>query len=598
MLLYSNSVKSIANVIGMALGVTSKAIIRRFPSDFFKHVYMDTRLVELERVRAKKTIKGFKLPAIAFKPELNIEDLVYTSQEFHQPTLTIFNNGGDGVKMEVDSERTKINFEVKLKVETRLKMYDTLNFMKNKFPFNNFVTSPSFILESAMPTDMVEMLMMVLGYPLNVSGVRSFLAYLNASSAYDFTYKVNPATGKAVIFLQFPTTFQLFFDGLPGGETGMKNHVSADNYITFTANIEFWQPATYKILAGEINVGGIDMLKLDSKFVTVAPEEQYGVAVDHYVELYTYLLGKIGNDGFMLSSQMTSQFGSYINKLASTVVGYDPSVTNVLDKFAKDLTSSELNDHGDSIAELHRLSVAVVKLEEESQYNFDVDLNSLSALSLANDKIVDTFEQKFFVDVINILHPHNTENPNYDAGEDLEGSTSLYNALYTGSPLYASNAENPNLNLFDIKDLSRTSGDDEIDVDYQSSFLEETLSYIPLNFTVYGKATEVYNGKSLYLDEEFLSDINVLIDKLELADVLEDNFKDVVTYCLANNIRLDSIFSVYARMRSAEIDEKSVSYNFNWRTLTLSIDKPLYNVVYNVLIYVDKVLYQNILDSL
>jgi len=154
------------------------------------------------------------------------------------------------------------------------------------------------------------------------------------------------------------------------------------------------------------------------------------------------------------------------------------------------------------------------------------------------------------------------------------------------------------LNLFDIKDLSRTSGDDEIDVDYQSSFLEETLSYIPLNFTVYGKATEVYNGKSLYLDEEFLSDINVLIDKLELADVLEDNFKDVVTYCLANNIRLDSIFSVYARMRSAEIDEKSVSYNFNWRTLTLSIDKPLYNVVYNVLIYVDKVLYQNILDSL
>lgn len=617
MLLYSNSTKSIAHTIGTISGITMNVVKARFSKNFFKYTYIDTRSISITRQDKKKPVIGFKYPAIAFKPEFIIDENLYPQQEMRNISIDIFEDLEDGLKIAVDLDRIRVNFEIKLKLETRLKMYDTLNYMKNKFPFNNFVSSDTIFIENTLPNDLVELTMKLKGFNLDLEGIQKFVGYLNSVNGNsDFSYKKNQGTGNYSVFMVYPTSFQMYFDGMAQGETGMKNNISADNYITMNTYVELWSPAAYKLTGEETTLGDFTLLKVDRKYIDLDENDQFMIRLNYFIELYRYLILRIGDTSFNLLSNLNGAYADYINNLAALIAKYKSEIAELTSNYKNGISAEEFEKYDELSKEFFSTMRTIeasgfvynyISLKpinglfpgNEMDYNLDYDINNLSLIIDNLKKSLQEIVKRYFPeDITNILHPNNPDNPAYNEFEDITLPNSIYNPANTNSPIHPDSIHSMGRSLYDIESRYETTGEYGKE-DLLESKIESDLNKIIVNFSIYGKNNLIVDGRKLFFDQEFLSDVNVAIDRLDMSELFSDTSKDVINYVNQNKLNINDIFTLYLRQRgSGGSLNKSIPFRFKWETYSLNIDYPLYNTTYDIAVYYDEVLYNEILQKI
>jgi hypothetical protein len=113
----------------------------------------------------------------------------------------------------------------------------------------------------------------------------------------------------------------------------------------------------------------------------------------------------------------------------------------------------------------------------------------------------------------------------------------------------------------------------------------EIISYITLDQPVFGPAVDNYR---LVFWREYITDSNVLVDILPMAETFSDELKTVISHNLSNGIDNSEFFKIVV-FWNKEKKVEGTDFTFNWRTLELNTINPLYNMSYFVAVYADPV---------
>jgi len=628
MIVYYNSIKSIANLISTFSSGMMETIIGRFPVDFFRHRYIDTASLSYQR-RSPKKIILYRTPAISFKPNLSVEENLFNSNDIRNIIeRKIKINEEDGTNLILNFERMRINFEIKIKLETRLLGYDILNYMKNLFPFNSFLHKETFF-EIPLPNDMVEIFMMLKGYSLNkIEDVRNFVSYLNYridNSNFNFSYKKNLLTGKYAIFISYLQNAQIFFEGFPQIDFNTKNKISDYSFLSFECYIESWVPQLFRLDFEELVFKSFNILKIDKKFINIDEEENITeVDFNHYIELYRFIMDRINNKAYLISRNLNKEFKRYMNYLLNILYKFNSNISSVINDYDEPIIDDILNKYPEKIrnfiseisyAEKNNFlfeksfsSIKPINGLYEGQENTIKDMNdpqkdNLDIFRKLNKEELKSYKTYFDENIGNILNPLNPLNPNYDINENINSLNSKYNKKNPESFL---NKENINYIGNSMKDLegiftniyvdNNTFEDDKLESKIDSTINNTIL----LNFYIQNKPPEIYNNKTLFKREFFVTDINNQIEEINISENLDVEEKKVIEYILTNRLKIDDYFILYIKEKGDFYNEKNrdVSFKVNWETFYIKFLNPKYNVTYELIIYRDVVLYNEILKKL
>ncbi len=606
MLIYSNSTKTATPILGTISYMMMTIIKRKFPPNFFQHTYIDTRNVSIDRKKQRKYIYGYKLPAIAFKPSFVVDDSLFIQREMQLIPRNIFFHNDYGIKASTEIKRMRINYEIKLKLETRMKMNDTLIYMMNKFPFNNYVSSDFIPVSFPLPNDFIEILMALLGFEENINSIRSFTTFLNQHSRFTFNYAKNLGTGNYNFFINMPVSFTIYFDGIPQAEFGNKNNVTADNYINFNCYIEFWYPATYKIFGEMEKVNEtLTLLKRDkiALFYKQNNELEYLKNLFKLIENKKYSF-------YEISEFINPSFLKYLLKLKSIYINITNNTDNNIDdnkdfndnkdndELITDINENELIEFPSEIKEFLLTIKEKILKDKETLNSFDYEQENLILYKDENKKNLKTYKSVFERNnTSNILHPNNPNAPNYNPNEDIDSLESLYNPVNPKSPFNPYNIHNPLNNLNDlILDNFLFTGNIFKEPENRK-IIDSDISKLILDIFIKDEIEKVYKGKDLIINEEFIVEINTITDKLDIYDIFTEEQRMVINYVI-DNYNINDLIELRLYCKGENIFINKNLFYILWKKYKLIILKPLVNVVYNILVYINTAMYEQILKEI
>lgn len=124
----------------------------------------------------------------------------------------------------------------------------------------------------------------------------------------------------------------------------------------------------------------------------------------------------------------------------------------------------------------------------------------------------------------------------------------------------------------------------------QKQYPQDLMNEIPtMKFNIFPEVhyikTTLEDEKKLIIKKDFITDVNKKIDTIEIYKVLSKELSDVINECKNNKFNLNKLFKIKVFRNNIEID--NMELNMNWKDLILTINNPLNNTQYTLLIYGD-----------
>ena len=130
-----------------------------------------------------------------------------------------------------------------------------------------------------------------------------------------------------------------------------------------------------------------------------------------------------------------------------------------------------------------------------------------------------------------------------------------------------------------------------VDSPFSDGFTSECVVF---NYAYKTELERQSNGKSLYKILEFISEINVSIDKTDITDSIEENVKEF----LLSKFKEGNINDVVEiKLFRDEKQLNDTQYFVDWEKLTVLLIDPLFNYVYRLGLYVDVLAYNQFLKD-
>jgi hypothetical protein len=107
-----------------------------------------------------------------------------------------------------------------------------------------------------------------------------------------------------------------------------------------------------------------------------------------------------------------------------------------------------------------------------------------------------------------------------------------------------------------------------------------------ISFTGRIAPAQTMGNLSLLINQSYITDVNVAVDELDITDLFNSQVSGVIGYNIDTSIDNWSMFDIIVTQDSKQL-VKDTDFTFDWNTLTLRTINPLYNMTYNVSIYVD-----------
>ena len=641
--LHSTPVNTVTNILGTVTANVMNYFDIMFPKGFFNHKYVDTKLTSVERYQSKKQLIGNRTPAISFQPNLNIEDVEFKGHEFIKPEVRIFHCDEDKIHINTYFERIKVDFDIKIKLETRSKVYDTVVYMKNQMHFN----APFFLDMSGagtavsipVPNEILKQIMILKDWygDDDVNDIENLTTYLDTFKQgvnMSFKKSLNLALGRNSIFLNYPANILTTFSGLPSFEFGKQGRARGDNYITTSLTTEFWIPTGFSLIVDnkspvldsfkQISIfiklmTNADMTKIKTlEFRNLISEIFYGDRSDR--EDIKYDVNKL------LDKPEFYSLKSYFNTFVDSD-NYQDMVYSLKDS----LDNSTLNSFMSGTRE-----ILSSYLESFGMTDVNAKEGSLVSLSLTDDWNKYTDSEKSFIEYCESNFKINKTEPNHlDVIKEFNSSYELNyerklvmndnspNRLHKGAPMFVTDTSDMMTHSLDVsiirndkfvfkdivsekknqvddvydKIMMQIENGEDVRVDDLRS-LHSDISNISqfddmmvLNFNLLSHPEYDKLGKKLFYYNGFTTEVNSRIDTLGLASEFDEEFKNVLDYYISSGE--DVIDLVDVVVYSRDIFVRPSDYNMNWGNFILTINNPKYNMNYYIVMYKDMPLYEN-----
>jgi hypothetical protein len=270
---YKNIIVSthFSNIISQLCGVTKEFIVRKFPDNYFKDIFMTTEdfAVRLGKMRNRRGLNSpIKLPypRLAINPRYNVEESILrgqdhydwmnkaaregrlTPQALERLYIKIFQDIPDDqheCSIYTLPKNNKITFEVSMAVESELILFDTLNYIREAFIFNKYFYINDVWMYSIIPNEIIYPIADFYGIDLSDRIQRmEFCDLLQKRSGKIIEDIMVPARAEQFFVFKYRNNI-LFKLEIPSGDKQKKSMITEKGEIKFQGELQTSSPTNF-----------------------------------------------------------------------------------------------------------------------------------------------------------------------------------------------------------------------------------------------------------------------------------------------------------------------------------------------------------------
>ena len=257
------SSSSISNVVGNVTYIVRNFMIGLFPKNFFKSVYIDTAMSQLEM--EKEDIFKKDKPLLIIRPRVSLgENSIFQGlpdwmstnhymftelQGNYKPVLADEENK---VFVYTAPDRIKINYEIEIVTSTKMQQINTAYFLKGIVLHKSYFYLNNARIETEVPKYYINLIAEHLEYDLKDVNQRiEYGSYLDKYSRSLITEKIKTSSGNPAYFYIYSANILSMFEDYPDIDDGEQNNQISSNFkISENFGIEFWCPINYILETG------------------------------------------------------------------------------------------------------------------------------------------------------------------------------------------------------------------------------------------------------------------------------------------------------------------------------------------------------------
>lgn len=239
-------------------------LLKNFPKDFFKSIYIDEKnIYDEQRTLSKIDIIKRQKPALAIKPNINWEfndenvDLhqfglnVYSPRGLYKQSF--FNDNINNVHMGLCMRKLLVEFGVQMRFETKPQQMDMYEYMRLALKVGS-TNGEDVDLDFHIPYSLMLQIAHDTGFEIcyeegkqdRIVNVRGFLGYLNSHSPIPFLYKFRTINGKHEFFIRMQGMYVHIKSTSLSADNGEREGHMMNNFtIEWTCEVRFPAPQLY-----------------------------------------------------------------------------------------------------------------------------------------------------------------------------------------------------------------------------------------------------------------------------------------------------------------------------------------------------------------
>lgn len=266
--IYTIASSSSSTTYGNVMSVCKDIIVRLFPVNYFKDVYVSSEIsyTNIRRRLGRNSISEMsklERPFMNINPQIQppngdlyLYDIPLTknmdNMEMGLQRNTLFSilkNTVDHYELNYKLNRDQIQFEITITVDTLIQQLDLYKYMVNHFVWERpFAMKTS--LESMIPREMISYMGRLSNIDINDSKnnqIPAMLKMMNTYSRFPITYKMRNGTALDEFFMYYNAELLITYSEL-SLETVNRRNMADDYYqITFRATVDFNLPGMYAL---------------------------------------------------------------------------------------------------------------------------------------------------------------------------------------------------------------------------------------------------------------------------------------------------------------------------------------------------------------
>lgn len=267
--IYTIASSSSSTTYGNVMSVCKDIIVRLFPVNYFKDVYVSSEIsyTNIRRRLGRNSVtemSKLERPFMNINPQIqppsgdlylydipltkNIDNMEMGLQR--NTLFSILKNTVDHYSLNYKLNRDQIQFEITITVDTLIQQLDLYKYMVNHFVWERpFAMRAS--LESMIPREMISYMGKISNIDiddLKNNQIPSILKMMNTYSRFPITYKMRNGTALDEFFMYYNAELLITYSELSLESVNRRN--MADDYyqISFRATVDFNLPGMYALI--------------------------------------------------------------------------------------------------------------------------------------------------------------------------------------------------------------------------------------------------------------------------------------------------------------------------------------------------------------
>lgn len=427
------SIASANTFVSSITGIIKNYILKAFPKNYFKYIYMDTAeaFEDINKVEAyNKNLKKINYPSLTISPQLSIDDVVgagknilISSPDFwipknlrrYYPCLLEDPNGK--YQIFFSSDYITMNFRFKIIVDSFIQSTNVSYYLKSKFADNTFKYLNNQLITNAIPSSFINNIAKIenlftndneVGNSTNVEDMRKLdiLLAQMGRRAKTITRRRLYNNKKAGYFFEDNCNLLTLFTDLdiPEG-VSRDGSVNGEYEINFRMQVSAWWPNAfmmvlnkdkYQSIAQSITVEGVDTDSSDPFMITSSAIGS-PIALDRKDTIW--FSDASGDDNIGLS--IIHDIISFPSSGSTKVIDLKPIMWDYLN-FKLKRTHSYAKENGFDLSKLLNIIARASVNGEDTTAEIDYDnLTATFNNNIDSDLVLDVFLNRAMFDSLN-----------------------------------------------------------------------------------------------------------------------------------------------------------------------------------------------------
>ena len=252
----SHSILAHSVLVSNVFGLLKNHISAIFPKNYFRDFYIRNSAFNINVADKNDDDRStVKFPSLSLYLDPSYQDPTFNGEpnhigrnflrknayQYRNIYRNIFKDEENRIYVSSFEERTKLNFEVLIRLESELQGYNCMQFLRSvgvKKPY--FINNV--LLESPLPYTVINDILQANDGKYNledVNGILEFQDYLRNNSSVYITFKKNNGSGNFFYFYRYNTNILCKITDIPTININQNNKVVEDVHVKFNIEMEF-----------------------------------------------------------------------------------------------------------------------------------------------------------------------------------------------------------------------------------------------------------------------------------------------------------------------------------------------------------------------